>query len=168
MGGHWQILGLARQLLSLVAGGAIDDWLAQQLRTLRQEHTLSRLILSLQASLWPGGTWFLNLQEPPPVRPPPPADGPQLISYCFIPFIFDLTCVQTVTVLGAWMHVTHYLLIICALFALCALCTLGSLRVRCNASCCSSCAESTVAHYTLYALVRDTHPLGAPVSQTLR
>ena len=55
--------GVARQMLSLVAGGAIDEYILSQLRALRQEHQLARLIHSLQITLWPGGTWFQRLPE---------------------------------------------------------------------------------------------------------
>ena len=58
-----QVFGAARQMLSLVAGGAIDEWLLSNLRTLRQEHALARGLAHLQAQLWPGGTWFQSLPE---------------------------------------------------------------------------------------------------------
>lgn len=54
---------MARQMLSLVAGGAIDEWLLSNLRTLRQEHALARVLAHLQAQLWPGGAWFQSLPE---------------------------------------------------------------------------------------------------------
>ena len=53
-----QAFGVARQMLSLVAGSAIDEYLLSQLRLLRQPHTLARLIHALQTKLWPGGVWF--------------------------------------------------------------------------------------------------------------
>lgn len=53
-----QVYGVARQMLSLVAGGAVDEYILSQLKALRQEHQLARLIHSLQISLWPGGLWF--------------------------------------------------------------------------------------------------------------
>ena len=53
-----QAFGVARQMLSLVAGSAIDEYLLSQLRLLRQPHTLARLIHTLQTHLWPGGVWF--------------------------------------------------------------------------------------------------------------
>lgn len=56
---RWQVYSWGRQLLSLFAGGAIDDYVLSQLRLLRQEHFLARKILQLQAFLWPGGTWFM-------------------------------------------------------------------------------------------------------------
>ena len=70
VGGPAQIFTVARQTLSLVAGGAIDVFLAGQLRLLRQEHTLARAIHGIQAALWPGGTWFMYRPEYPkrPVR----------------------------------------------------------------------------------------------------
>lgn len=58
-----QIFSVARQALSLVAGGAIDVFLAGQLRLLRQEHTLARAIHGIQAALWPGGVWFMQRPE---------------------------------------------------------------------------------------------------------
>jgi len=50
-------------MLSLVAGGAIDEYILSQLRALRQEHQLARLIHSLQIMLWPGGLWFQRHPE---------------------------------------------------------------------------------------------------------
>ena len=58
-----QVFGVARQVLSLVAGGAIDEWLLSNMRALRQEHTLARLLCHLQRQLWPGGAWFQSLPE---------------------------------------------------------------------------------------------------------
>ncbi|CAL8462775.1 g2308 [Coccomyxa elongata] len=68
-----QVFGVARQVLSLVAGGAIDEWLLSNMRALRQEHTLARLLCHLQRQLWPGGAWFQSLpenQHPPPSGKP--------------------------------------------------------------------------------------------------
>jgi sorting nexin-13 len=53
-----QVFAVARQALSLVAGEAIDNYLTSQLRLLRQQHTIGRIIQRIQASLWPGGVWF--------------------------------------------------------------------------------------------------------------
>lgn len=53
-----QAFGVARQMLSLVAGSAIDEYLLSQMRLLRQPHTLARIIHALQTKLWPGGVWF--------------------------------------------------------------------------------------------------------------
>ena len=53
-----QVFAVARQALSLVAGEAIDNYLTSQLRLLRQQHTIGRIIQRVQASLWPGGVWF--------------------------------------------------------------------------------------------------------------
>eukprot|EP00887_Chlorella_sp_A99_P005446 scaffold1.g5446.t1 len=52
-----QVLSVARQALSLMAGDAIDDFVLARLRLLRQEHTIGRAISLLQVSLWPGGVW---------------------------------------------------------------------------------------------------------------
>ncbi len=44
--------------VSLVAGDAIDAFLASHLRHATSEHALARLLLRLQATLFPGGTWY--------------------------------------------------------------------------------------------------------------
>ena len=56
---HVQVYSWARQVLSLVAGGAIDEWVVGQLRAWRQANRLAMLIQWLEALLWPGGRWFL-------------------------------------------------------------------------------------------------------------
>jgi len=53
-----QVFGMARQVLSLVAGDVIDVFLVNKLMLLRQEHSIARLIHKLQNSLWPGGVWY--------------------------------------------------------------------------------------------------------------
>jgi len=53
-----QAFGVARQMLSLVAGSAIDEYLLSQMRLLRQPHTMARIIHAVQTKLWPGGVWF--------------------------------------------------------------------------------------------------------------
>lgn len=58
-----QVFGVARQVLSLVAGDAIDVYLLSRLKLLRQAHTIARLLQSIQGSLWPGGTWFQYLPQ---------------------------------------------------------------------------------------------------------
>ena len=58
-----QAFGVARQMLSLVAGSAIDEYLLSQLRQLRQSHTLARIIHALQNRLWPGGVWFQHTDK---------------------------------------------------------------------------------------------------------
>ena len=62
----------ARQVLSLVAGGAIDEWVVGQLRALRQANRLAALIQWLEATLWPGGRWLM-WARPVSVRPSQPA-----------------------------------------------------------------------------------------------
>ena len=58
-----QAFGVARQMLSLVAGSAIDEYLLSQMRLLRQPHTLARIIHALQNKLWPGGVWFQHTSK---------------------------------------------------------------------------------------------------------
>ncbi|KAA6429701.1 MAG: phox domain-containing [Trebouxia sp. A1-2] len=68
-----QAFGVARQMLSLVAGSAIDEYLLSQMRLLRQPHTMARIIHALQTKLWPGGVWFQHTdhyhQQHPPGSP---------------------------------------------------------------------------------------------------
>ena len=49
---------MARQMLSLLAGDAIDMFLVSKLRSLTSEHSIARAILSVHTALWPGGVWF--------------------------------------------------------------------------------------------------------------
>ncbi|KAK9836224.1 hypothetical protein WJX84_011500 [Apatococcus fuscideae] len=58
-----QVFGAARQMLSLVAGGKIDEWLLGHLRGLRDEHFVARMLHALESVLWPGGVWFLHAQH---------------------------------------------------------------------------------------------------------
>ena len=60
-----QVFGVARQVLSLVAGSAIDEYVLSQLRLLRQQHTLARILHGLQNTLWPGGVWFQDAPDYP-------------------------------------------------------------------------------------------------------
>ena len=77
---------MARQVLSLVAGGAIDEWLLSHLRALRQEHATARLLHALQQQLWPGGAWFQSLPENQhPVRAPCRIYESCLLSHRLIP-----------------------------------------------------------------------------------
>jgi sorting nexin-13 len=79
------VFGVARQVLSLVAGGAIDEWLLSHLRALRQEHATARLLHALQQQLWPGGAWFQSLPENQhPVRAPCRVYEPCRLSYRFV------------------------------------------------------------------------------------
>ncbi len=51
-----QVFSVARQVLSLVAGDAIDVYLLSRLRLLRQEHTIARVVQSIQVcALCAGG-----------------------------------------------------------------------------------------------------------------
>jgi len=53
-----QVYAVARQVLSMAIGDAIDVYLLAKLSLLRQESTIGRVIQIIQSSLWPGGTWF--------------------------------------------------------------------------------------------------------------
>ena len=52
------VYAVARQVLSMVMGDAIDIFLLSKLHSLKQESTIARIIHSIQTSLWPGGIWF--------------------------------------------------------------------------------------------------------------
>jgi hypothetical protein len=53
-----QVYAVARQVLSMAIGDAIDVYLLAKLSLLRQESTIGRVIQVIQTSLWPGGIWF--------------------------------------------------------------------------------------------------------------
>lgn len=55
-----QVFQVMRQVLSFLAGDAIDVYLNQQIKRLRSEHTLARMIHYLKSMLWPGGVWFIT------------------------------------------------------------------------------------------------------------
>jgi len=52
------VYAVARQVLSMAIGDAIDVYLLAKLSLLRQESTIGRVIQLIQSSLWPGGIWF--------------------------------------------------------------------------------------------------------------
>jgi Sorting nexin C terminal/PX domain len=53
-----QVYAVARQVLSMAIGDAIDVYLLAKLSLLRQESTIGGVIQLIQTSLWPGGIWF--------------------------------------------------------------------------------------------------------------
>ena len=55
---------MTRQVLSLLAGDAIDTWVAARLRHLTSEHSLARALLLLHGALFPGGCWY-SFGQPP-------------------------------------------------------------------------------------------------------
>jgi hypothetical protein len=52
------VITIVRQLLSVVAGDAIDEFLQKALANGLSEESISRQLIRLQAQLWPGGVWF--------------------------------------------------------------------------------------------------------------
>ena len=66
-----QAYAVARQVLSFVAGTAIEESIAAGLRTLRSGPTLAGWIAGVQGALWPGGVWFQS--SPDYVAPTAPA-----------------------------------------------------------------------------------------------
>lgn len=56
-----KVFSIARQCLSLVAGAAIDEAMMKQLKLVRQEHTIARILHRIQSSLWPGGRWYQTM-----------------------------------------------------------------------------------------------------------
>ena len=77
-----QVLGVARQLLSLVAGGAIDDWLLGRLAAAREPGSVAAGVRRLRGILWPGGVFITRAVAaaaaglPPGAPLPPPPPGP--------------------------------------------------------------------------------------------
>jgi PX domain/Sorting nexin C terminal len=68
------VISLVRQLLSLLAGGAIDDLLQRTLSGVLSDQSVAAQLVRLQGQLWPGGVWFARAAAPPggtPARPPP-------------------------------------------------------------------------------------------------
>ena len=80
-----QVFGAARQMLSLVAGGKIDEWLLGHLRGLRDEHFVARMLHALESMLWPGGVWFLHAHPSPQVAHTPHTyQTPPLLKCCHV------------------------------------------------------------------------------------
>lgn len=74
-----QVLSVARQVVSLVAGDVIDVLVMSHLRQARQEHVIGRVLAFIQSQLWPGGVWYqLTPQYIENQRrgPAPPVPGP--------------------------------------------------------------------------------------------
>jgi hypothetical protein len=63
-----QLRGLARHILELLAGPAIDDIITNQLEQLRSPHTIAKIIDSITDSLWPSGRY---MYADTPDNPPP-------------------------------------------------------------------------------------------------
>eukprot|EP00890_Picochlorum_soloecismus_P004147 jgi/Picsp_1/4733/NSC_02102-R1_protein len=60
-----QVFSVGRQILSLVLGDAVEEYLSESLDFLRQESTISQLIHRLQTLLWPAGVWMRrNIPQP--------------------------------------------------------------------------------------------------------
>ncbi|KAI5079555.1 hypothetical protein GOP47_0005034 [Adiantum capillus-veneris] len=57
--GFW----IAKQILQLGMGDAVDDWLVTQIQQLRQEDVVAGSIKSLQEILWPGGVFITKVQK---------------------------------------------------------------------------------------------------------
>eukprot|EP00249_Psilotum_nudum_P022034 c28347_g1_i1 orf=791-4057(+) len=50
-----QVFWMAKQILQLIVGDAIDDWLVAQIRELRREDVVASLIRLVQEVMWPDG-----------------------------------------------------------------------------------------------------------------
>lgn len=48
------------QVITSMAGDAVDQFIASQLRELQREHAVSRALRHIESALWPGGTWFMT------------------------------------------------------------------------------------------------------------
>lgn len=67
---------MGRQALSLLAGDAIDVFIASKLRAALCEAAMARALHQLRSQLWPGGTWFAFAPPPPGAPTPPPGATP--------------------------------------------------------------------------------------------
>lgn len=57
--GFW----IAKQILQLGMGDAVDDWVVAQIQQLRQEDVVAGFIKKLQEILWPGGVFITKVQK---------------------------------------------------------------------------------------------------------
>lgn len=57
--GFW----IAKQILQIGMGDAVDDWLVTQIQRLRQEDVVAGAIKSLQEVLWPGGIFVTKAEK---------------------------------------------------------------------------------------------------------
>ncbi|KAJ9516018.1 hypothetical protein QJQ45_024470, partial [Haematococcus lacustris] len=57
-----QAMAVARQLLAMVAGDALDATIAARLHSATSEQAVAQALLALQRKLWPGGRWFATAQ----------------------------------------------------------------------------------------------------------
>jgi len=74
-----QVTVVVKQMLSLVAGGTVDLFIAQRLHDVSSSHTIARLLLRLRNILWPGGVWFATARArvlAEQGKPPPPSVVP--------------------------------------------------------------------------------------------
>ncbi|KAH7301359.1 hypothetical protein KP509_23G021800 [Ceratopteris richardii] len=60
---RWQCFWIAKQVLQLGMGDAVDIWIITQIEQLRQEDRIAGLIESLQQILWPGGVFLTKAQK---------------------------------------------------------------------------------------------------------
>lgn len=58
--GWWRrrIVFMVRQVLSAMAGDAMDKFIVAQIEAMQREHLIARAIKHLEESLWPKGVWF--------------------------------------------------------------------------------------------------------------
>lgn len=58
-----QVFWIAKQILQLGMGDAVDDWLVTQIQHLRQEDVVAGVIRSVQEILWPGGVFITKAKK---------------------------------------------------------------------------------------------------------
>jgi len=58
-----QVTVVVKQMLSLVAGGTVDLFIAQKLHDISSAHTIARLLLRARNIMWPGGIYFTTARN---------------------------------------------------------------------------------------------------------
>ncbi|KAH7443476.1 hypothetical protein KP509_02G036500 [Ceratopteris richardii] len=58
-----QVFWMAKQILQLGMGDAVDDWLVTKVRWMRREDVVSSSIRLIQETLWPGGVFITKVQK---------------------------------------------------------------------------------------------------------
>ncbi|GAQ83243.1 PX domain containing protein [Klebsormidium nitens] len=79
-----QVVWMARQILEIGLGDAIDDFILTQIQWIRQPEVVAAAVDGVRSLLWPSGIWFANQPESatwqqPPVKKPTDARQPEVV-----------------------------------------------------------------------------------------
>lgn len=77
---------MARQILEIGLGDAIDDFILTQIQWIRQPEVVAAAVDGVRGLLWPNGIWFANQpeaatwqQQPPPAKKAADARQPEIV-----------------------------------------------------------------------------------------